>query len=309
MTSGNPRALAALCALAAACAHQQLPSLRATQLIVEKTPRGVRSFVRAKVAGESIRLLVDTGAKRSVLPASFAQKHRLANASDAFVEHGIDANGNLLSMQLLKDVPVQFDGEAGAGRLDFLMNPAEQFSDGILAPQDLLRSGGALVIDLEHKELRYEPEAEAIKRPGLAEIEFSRCLKEGFFERSHRFVPTVINGVQTPMMLDTGASVTLLSRNNPALPSMARIAGDRGTMTGMTSVGQGLVVNGVPLIFAKTSYELSVSVSPTSMMCGGGLLGADVLAHCTIVWGYSSLWADCRPAAPPPAPAPSPSAR
>ena len=210
----------------------------------------------------------------------------------------VDVNGNVTFMPVLPDVPVEFEGESSGGTLDFLMNPSPEAVEGILAPQDLVRPGWALVIDLEREELRYEPEEGALKRLAggaspLRELDFHRCLMEGFFERAHRVVSTSINGVPAEMLLDTGSSRTFLARNNPAIPSMLSAQGRRGTTIGMTSKGQDFIVDGVPVVFSKTSFMLPIYVQPASMSCGKGALGADVLRHCTLVWGWSSLWAAC----------------
>jgi hypothetical protein len=213
-------------------------------------------------------------------------------------ERMVDGNGNIALMPVLPDVPVQFEGESSAGTLDFLMNSSEETAEGILAPQDLVRPGWALVIDLEREELRYEPEEGALKRLGggrslLREVDFHRCLTEGFFERAHRVVSTSINGVPAEMLIDTGASRTFLARNNPAIPSMLSVKGHRSTTTAMTSKGLSLLVDDVPVVFSNTSFVLPVYVHPASTECWRGTLGADVLRHCTLVWGWSSLWAAC----------------
>jgi hypothetical protein len=210
----------------------------------------------------------------------------------------VDGNGNIAVMPVLPEVPVQFEGES-AGTLDFLMSSSQETTEGVLAPQDIVRPGWALIIDLEREELRYEPEEGALKRVGggpspLREVDFHRCLDEGLFERAHRVVSTSINGVSADMLIDTGASHTVLARNNPALPSMLSAKGRRGTTVAMTSKGQTLFVNDVPVVFAETSFVMPVTVQPASMSCGKGALGADVLRHCTLVWGWSSLWAACR---------------
>jgi hypothetical protein len=242
-------------------------------------------------------LLLDTGALRSVLPAEFARKHNLARRSSVTDLHMLDANGNITVAPVLPDVPVQFEGES-AGTLDFLMYPSGETAEGILAPQDMVRPGWALVIDLEREELRYEPEEGALKRLGgepspLREVDFHRCLDEGLFERAHRVVSTSINGVPAEMLIDTGASRTVLARNNPALPSMLSAKGRLGTTSAMTSKGPSLLVDDVPVVFSETSFVLPLGVQPASMPCGKGALGADLLRHCTLVWGWSSLWAAC----------------
>jgi hypothetical protein len=117
------------------------------------------------------------------------------------------------------------------------------------------------------------------------------------FREYHRVVSISINGVEAEMMVDTGASRTMLSRNNPAIQSIIERKGQPSMTTAVTSIGSSLVVPDVPLEVAGTSFVLPVLVNPSSNDCGKGLLGADVLRHCTVVWGSSSFWAACR--APP----------
>src|SRR5258708_9423229 len=44
-----------------------------------------------------------------------------------------------------------------------------------------------------------------------------------------------------------------------------------------------------PSSLRRTSFVLPTNVLRASQTCGRGLLGADVLAHCTLIWGSSSL--------------------
>ncbi len=296
--------IAGACAgfLAAACAHP--PPLHSTHLYVHQSGGGVYPFLRAKVAGQPIILLLDTGADRSLLPRGFARANKLVTQSDAHTRRMVDAHGNAVDMPLLSNVPVQFEGEASAGKLDFLMSPSDEVDHGILAPHDIVRSGSVLVIDLGREELSYEQEAAALKRLGseasssVHEIEFHRC-RRGFFESPHRTVNVGINGVSASMMIDTGASRTVLMRNNPALPSMLQVEGSRSTTYAVISAGQTLVVEDVRVEFSQISYVLPVMVSPASDRCWHGAIGADVLRHCTLLWGSSALWAACRAPAEP----------
>ena len=99
------------------------------------------------------------------------------------------------------------------------------------------------------------------------------------------------------MLVDTGASRTVLNRNNPALSSMMAVKGDRGQVLAVSSTGQGLLVQDVPVVFSETSFVLPVLVHPASQPCAEGAVGADVLRQCTLVWGSKSLWVACRPPA------------
>jgi hypothetical protein len=86
----------------------------------------------------------------------------------------------------------------------------------------------------------------------------------------------------------------MLARNNPAIRSLIERIGESRTITAVTSVGCSFLVPDVPVEVAGRSIMLPVSANPSSQQCGKGLPGADVLRHCTLVWGSSSLWAACR---------------
>lgn len=295
--------VAASVALAAACAGSTPPPAGKTRLVLLERDLGLRAYVRARLAGEPTMLLVDTGAAQSMLPARLVRERKLRVRSHAGDARLVDSNGMVVRMPASPGVPLQFEREPGAGTVafsgavDFLVNPVGE--EAILVPQSLLRRGWALVIDLGRGELGYEPEEAALSRvggngPPLRKLDFGGCREEGFFERAHRVVPATVNGVPVEMLIDTGAAVTALARNNPALPSMIAAEGQQGAVHGVASVGRGLLVERVPLVFSGSRFELSALVVPVSSGCGHGAIGADVLRHCTIVWGWSELWMSCR---------------
>jgi hypothetical protein len=292
--------VAALPAIALACAHAPPPALHTARLVVETTRSGgLRPFVPATIAGEPVLLVLDTGAIHSMLPARFARAHGLPRGRSARDARIMDVNGAITVMPVLPDVPVQFGGDP-AGTMDFYMNAAAVGAEAVLAPQDLVRSGLALVIDLQHGVLVLEPEDAAVRRLGeggvaVREEDFDRCLAEGLFEKRHRLLATTVEGIPSKMFIDTGAERTVLGRNHPALPTMTSTLGDRGSIIAIGSAGQGLLVRDVRFEFSHTAFRAPAVVVPTSLPCGHGLLGADLLRHCTIVWGASSLWMACRP--------------
>lgn len=282
-------------AVAVGCAHA--PPLHTAKLDVETTSTGgVRPLIRAKVAGYPVTFLLDTGAFRSVLPYGFARAHHLLDQARSTGDYTVDAFGKWVPMSQVSSVPVQFEGEPAGGAMDFVINGSDM---GLLAVQDIVRSGGALVIDLGQGKLTYEPEESALQRLGkdasapLHRLDYSRCIHEGFFERNHRAVSASVNGVPAKMLIDTGASRTVLMRNNPALESMLSKKGNLGRTAAVSSTGENLLIDDVSLVFSETSFALPVIVHPASSQCWQGAIGADLLRNCTLVWGYSSLHAAC----------------
>lgn len=288
----------ALAAAAAACAHPP-PPLRTTALVVRETSvGGVRPFVQADVGGAPTLLLLDTGAFQSMLPSQLARELGLQIRSNAGDTEFVDANGRRERAATLPDVPVRFEGEAEAGLMDFLMNPRPQATEAILAPIDLLRSGWALVIDIGRRTMTHEREEEAVARlrdaPSLRRMEFGGCPGEGLFKAYHRVVTAEILGEPTRMMIDTGAELTTLTRNSPALPVMLDRQGSKGRLLSHGSAGSLLQLDDVPIDFAGVRFDGPVAVSAASHPCWEGVIGADVLEHCTLVWGSRGLWAACR---------------
>lgn len=298
----------AAAALLAGCVHAP-PPFRSTPLHVERRGTGALAYAEAEVGGRSIRLLVDTGAPYSLLPASFARGLALRTGTDAFSATLIDANGREVTLKELPGVPVRFPGAGGPAPVDFHMDTSGLSPHGVLAPQALLAPGWAMTLDLERGELRYDPEPEALARlaerrgAGLPEVAFRGCVHEGLFSRAHRVVPASVNGVPVEMLVDSGAEITALARNNPALPSLAAAEGQRGLVRGIHSDGQSLVLDGVPVEVAGGRFAGTVMVVPASARCWDGAIGADLLRSCAVVWGWSRLWMACGPPAQGAAPA------
>jgi predicted aspartyl protease len=279
----------ALLFLVAGCAHG-VP--HAAHLTVARQNGSVRAIVHARVAGAPIDLLVDTGAVRSIVPIGFVRRHHLATRHFDAPDKVVDINGRSAEMVTLAHAPLQLE-DGSKTSLDFLVNPDDHSEGpGILAPQDLLRAGQAMVIDLPGEQLRYESEAAALRPPSLKKLDYRGCLFEGPFS-NHRLVTVSIDGVPAAMIVDTGAERTVLLRNNPALPTM-QLHGTEREMRALSSVGGGVLADGIAVEFAAAAYRIEALVLPSTQPCAEGLLGADVLSRCTLVWGKSDLRASCR---------------
>jgi predicted aspartyl protease len=287
-----------LAALGAACFHRPPPSLHVAKLTVQRSAAGVRPFIHATIDGEPLTMVVDTGAYANILPTDFAKRHHLGQFDSNTDGRLSDANGRMARARQAVGVQVQFEGEAAPGKMNFMVLVGADVTEGILAMQEVVRPGWVLIFDLGHDELRYEQEEPALTRlraqaPALREVDFRRCLSEGLLAENHRSVPATINGVQTSLLVDTGATMTAMARNSPALQSMLDKKGNRARTIAIMSEGQTLQVPDVPLELSGTSLKVTMLVERHAQTCGEGLLGADVLSACTLVWGWSSMWIAC----------------
>jgi hypothetical protein len=293
-------------ALAASCAHQ-MPPLHSTPLFMVDHEGASVALVRATLAGRETYLILDTGAVQSILPYGFVTATGLRPK-----KHGnlyVDSNGYRTLLQVVPDIPVRFEGEAGSGPMDFQFGASLPDGFGIFAPQTLIASGWALTVDLIKGELRYDKEDVALQRLRAAgavvqEVDFRRCKNEGLADKAHRMVKIAVNGFPMWVLLDTGASRTSLFNDNPAIDSMKGMKAKKEKTQGFTAVSaQSLIVDDIPVTFAGTTLKLRTALLPTDsgtaysdvVSCGKGILGADLLRHCQIVWGSSSLWASCHP--------------
>jgi predicted aspartyl protease len=295
-------AAALAAALAAGCASAP-PPVRGLRLELEETQLGPRPWVHLTVAGEPYRLLLDTGAQQHLLPAAFAKAHRLSRRGGGYDAFMIDSNGRRTKVSQLANVPVRFEGTAAPVLLDFTENPEASSTEGLLVPQTLMGRGWAMHVDLERRELSFLPEAEVSPRSTRLgpwrPVPFHRCATDDPFDQGHRVVTVLVNGIPAEMLLDTGANTTALARNNPALPSMAGRAGQRARNAGVASVGDLLILDDVPISLGGMSVTTSVSVLPASHSCFTGAIGTDLLRHCEMLWGESTMWLACRaPEAP-----------
>jgi hypothetical protein len=267
-------------------------------MVVQREHGQVRPLVTAEVDGEAVPLLVDTGSVWNALSYDFTDRHHLVTLSSSAAVYLADANGEMIELLHIPRVSVQFEGEQEPAQLDFLRAGQLPGITGILAPNSLVRSGWALIIDLGRNELRYQPEDAALKeleRGGTkpTRVEYHRCLREGFFDKGHRIVTASVNGVQTELLVDTGASQSVLYRNSPAIPTLLTRVGSKGTASAVNSESASLTLDPVPIVLPGLSVAVPVAVNSNDGVCWDGLLGADAFADCALVWGAGDLWVAC----------------
>src|SRR5438093_376487 len=153
-----------------------------------------------------------------MLPWGFAKTHGLIAKSRDTEERVVDATGNMVGLLRVFDVSIQFAGETSTDTLDFFINPSLG-TEGILAPQDLVRSGWALIIDLGREELRYEPAEAALKRIARGSSSpLHPRLRFGFFVGGLRCAASIIH---LSSIYQTGHH----RRTSLIRPRTARIAG------------------------------------------------------------------------------------
>jgi predicted aspartyl protease len=285
------------CAVLAAAGVQAAPGLRYTRVIVQERDGAVMPMVRATVAGRQIDLLLDSGAIRSILPASFVKAAGLTPYPSG--GQFTDANGARALVMDLPPLAVLFDGAETPATLGFAVGSGGL---AILALRDLLEPGWALTLDLEHEALRLDPEEVALARPRDSpakrwKLPFRQCRGESASDKTHRVVYVNVNGFASAMLVDTGASRTALFDDHPAGRSIAQMPATPMEIVGAGSTGgSGTTVDALPVTFVGMTLKLKTALIPGKQSCGHGLLGADVLRHCVLVWGQSALWASCHAA-------------
>jgi predicted aspartyl protease len=109
-----------------------------------------------------------------------------------------------------------------------------------------------------------------------------------------------IQGVPTPMLLDTGSAATLVWSRARALEANAE--GHGGMTHSVSTVSgkfAGRVTHPVELAVGGAVLTVPVLVLDERMGCNGseGVLGMDVLGNCAFVWRDDEVWLGCASAA------------
>lgn len=263
------------------------------------------ALVHATLANRDTWLIFDTGATQSMAPLDLVRTTGLRPKKYGSMYGGSSNYQTVL--QVIPDVPVRFEGESESRPMDFLWGAYLPDGLGLIAPQSLVSSGWALSVDMIDGELRYDREDAALRRlreAGLPmqEISFRHCKNEGWGDKAHRLVEIVVNGVSSWVLLDTGATRTAVTTDNPVIASLKGKVAHKSEFQDFTSsTTQSAKVDNIPVTFAGTTMKLQTVLLPESSLrrsgeisCGQGVLGADFLRHCQLVWGSSSLWASCQ---------------
>jgi hypothetical protein len=250
--------------------------------------------VRIGVPGQPpALLLVDTGASIHTLAAWFVESaHIDAQAAEGTAR---GSTGNVSSIRVARDVPLKLEnGDAlpltEAIVVDFPPMFGQLRIAGLLSPQLLAPPGQAAVLDLATPSMTIAPVASA---PHTGRVCINR---ESEFRNLSYSVPITILGQHGAMILDTGATSTLIAAGS----SIGKALADRSVEGKHTQGlgGEAEATRHVPGVTIRrggspTIADVNLGKSPGPACGPDGLLGMDALRGCVLVLGESSASIRC----------------
>lgn len=259
-------------------------------------------LVRGTVNGHETVFIVDTGAQVSVVDAVLAREASIPVAEGGEAR---DPSGTAVPMQ--KTAAPSFVIE-GLGPLPNRLTAVIAIPDllrklgigAILSPQMIATDGHRIVIDFGRRELRMDDAAAASKVSDrvfdLGPIQVCRYDDKGFGAAS-LIAQAMIDGVPTPVELDTGASHTFVVADSDIGKKLAaRTDGERKKAMG--AAGEIETARFASVTAAVGEFDvtgpLMTMPGERAGACGyEGRIGIDHLRSCTLVIGQREARGTC----------------
>lgn len=256
------------------------------------------------IGGKKARFLIDSGAGVHTFAKWFVDASGLPTQHPGGAKV-VDAGGHPVEISVVRGVGLALADGTRLQIDEAIVADFPPFFEsneiaGLLSPQLLAAPAHAAVLDLRAPELRFEPMEAAIERLDATLLNMGGatklCVQSGSPLRNRLYaVRTVVEGIETSLIVDTGASGTTLRDGTPAAIAVRRKPGTGGAE--MSVGGQEMRVfksSPVTLDFGGGERTLPISLGPDAGGCGAqGRLGMDALKDCRWIFGRSALAMSC----------------
>jgi hypothetical protein len=296
----------ATAALAVAQSNRTAPTAR--PLVLSYVPALVAAgfpsaVIHLTVNGQSAWFLVDTGAGVHTWAAWFVDLAGLSARQSK--TSALDSTGHEVGLRLVHNVAATLDGGGQlafdtAAVADFPPFFTDNHIGGLVSPQMLAGETQAAVLDLRVPDLRFEPFETAVTELGAQVLRPPTgpqvCHNtQSQFPSQLYAAPVMVNGVPAGLLVDSGATSTLLVPGSRAAREIGgrAVAGGRsqgvGGRTQTTKHASDVVVR-----FAGRVMTIDLTIGGVPSTCGpDGLLGMDVLQKCAVILGRNALAEVC----------------
>lgn len=270
-------------------------------------PMRASPIVEGRLSGIPTLFVLDTGAGTHTLTSWLAKKAGLKMQRTELKVR--DAAGRSLDLNMVHGVKVAISGLGaftlqGAIVAEFPPFFEEEGIGGALSPQLLAPAGQAVVLDMLASRARLEDTAVAKRAAralpqSLAERGIQGCADLAAPLANFLFqVPTVIDGDDLLLTLDTGAGRTGIHEASAAGPKLKPRAVPRQGAAAVGGAHEASSVQGVVVKAGMAEATLEVDLVPATSgrTCrADGRLGMDVLKRCVLVVSRSDFAGGCRP--------------
>lgn len=266
-------------------------------------------LVRGTIGGQSVWMLVDTGANSHVVASWVAR--RVGLPMRALGNVGSDHTGKAVRAYSVEHPGIVLDEWGALPDGEVLVTDVPEAIERIgigafVSPQWLAGQGEGLVLDLAGAEMHAAPWDEASRtlegRPGsdLAPAGVHACRDDASAIRGLAFVLRAsVDGHGVDLLLDTGAHRTDLLTTSAAGKALApRAAPSHEPKYAASGLVQTLVVRGVALHvgdWAVTS-DVDLVAGVADPLCPrDGVVSMDALASCMLLFGQGTMRGRCGP--------------
>ena len=249
-------------------------------------------ILEASVAGQDAFFLIDTGASVHTFARWFAEAAGLdLQTTDSTVSGSTNKTSQI---EVARDVSLRLSGSGQSLHLyeaivvDFPPIFRLHRIGGLLSPQLLAPEGNSTLIDMHVPQINFTR--------GKSVHHGRSCInvKSQFKNRLYA-IRVQVGDKKADMLVDSGATSTLLSNKSLAGKSLLGRASGAGHMEGVggaPSVTQ--KIDDVTIKIGRTSLPSSLSLAEISPACGAdGILGMDVLGKCVIELSSEGINLSC----------------
>jgi hypothetical protein len=267
-------------------------------------------LVKLRIGRQEALFIIDTGASVNTLADWLAEVARLPNEASNSTTKG--SGGREVPFRVAHHVTARMNnGESITLQEAIVVSFPPIFKSlhigGLLSPQLLPPIGMTAVLDLRKPSLRFLPLAKDAPQLQLASSPSSdtkacRNPASPFMNRLYLAVVSIA-GLTDFLLVDTGATATLLSENSAltrALDDQMAAQGDPRIEGATRSEGVGGIVDAtrlvpnVEVLRGGSIVVLNPSIGNLGSSCGEtGILGMDGLRDCSLVLGDTLLSLSC----------------
>lgn len=261
-------------------------------------------IVRGKVGGIETNVMLDTGANTHMISAWLARRAGLE--LEAVGDSGTDHAGQTIHPYRTQRANIELDTWGRLPDRATLVTemPAviERLGIGaFISPQQLATEDTFIVLDLERVEMRTANKEEAGKITGhaLGKGDARLCLDETTPLRSRSYVVSgEIEGRGVDLLVDTGAAMTdLLSTSDAAKALTPRSIENKDEVYSASGKVKPRVLKNAQIKLGDVDAIADVNIlagAPDKFCPRDGVVAMDVLRHCTLVFGPTTMTAFCK---------------
>ena len=261
-------------------------------------------MVRATVGGIETQLMIDTGANTHVITAWLARKAGLELKTVG--DSGTDHAGRAINPKRADQPNIKIETWGAIKNQPTLVTEVPDALErlgigGFISPQQLATEDKYIVVDLERAEMRTATKDDLPKIQGrvLGRGEGKVCIDDSTALRSRSFVVKgTIENQDVDLLVDTGAPMTDILAQSPAGKAvMSRTEPNKDEVYAAGGKVQPRLLKNAKVTIGEVDTVLDINVlsgGQDSFCPRDGVVAMDVLRHCVLIFGVTSMQGFCK---------------